>query len=365
MAPTKQPSKLYVLREGVRIFRNGEEIRLRKGIWNYSEAALQLRGQDETTVRFFEIVYKAFVEGKPVDPDEIATRAGMGPEDLEYCREWFRSLQHQQFLSDADLNEIVRTSTAILGGVNAGFEQRVGNPRSVLFFTDTDYIGPTAKTLSSEIALPLDFMPAENLQQLAEPDLTTRTDAVNHTKSLAELKKMVLPYACVVGCVSSPNLRLLRNLNRVLIEVEKPLILGLIDGPFMTVFSALPAESGCFECFEQRMLARLEDTVVYHQFVKSTAAATKVNGRVLAPQLHMLLATALAEAFLYATIGMLRLAGRILNIYLPLFEIQVQDLLRVPYCPACGFISKSRMNELYTSSKRLLADMMTKVEIES
>ena len=142
------------------------------------------------------------------------------------------------------------------------------------------------------------------------------------------------------------------------------MILGMIDGPFMTVLSTLPMESGCFECFEHRMLARLEDTLVYHQFVRGAGMGSRANGRWLAPQLHMLLAMALSEAFLYATVGMLRLAGRILNIYLPLLEIQVQDLLRNPYCPACGFISKSQMNEMYTSSTRLIADMMAKVEIE-
>jgi thiazole/oxazole-forming peptide maturase SagC family component len=354
-----------MLREGVRIFKNGEEIRFRKGIWNYSEAALQLAGQDDAVVRFFEAVYTAFLQGNRVDLSAVATRVGMSPEDLASCHEWFESLHHQQFLCDTNLRDVVRTTTSLLGGSPTGFEERVQDPRPVLFFTETDYIGSAAKALASEIALPLDFLPAESLQQLAAADLTTRTDAVEHTRALATFKKLILPYACVVGCVAAPNLRLLRNLNRVLVEVEMPLILGLIDGPFMTVLSALPAETGCFECFEQRMLARLQDTEVYHQFVRNAQATTNVNGRPLAPQLHMLLATAISEAFLYSTIGMFRLAGRILNIYLPLFEIQVQDLLRVPYCPACGFISKSQMNEMYSSSKRLLADIMAKVEITS
>jgi thiazole/oxazole-forming peptide maturase SagC family component len=365
VTPTKQPSDVYMLREGVRIFRNGEEIRFRKGVWNYSEAALQLTGQDEAVVRFFEVAYTAFVQGQEVDLSAIATRVGVSPENLASCHEWFESLQHQQFLCDKDLRDVVRTTSALLGGNLTGFEDRIGDPRPVLFFSDTEYIRSTAKGLSSEIALPLDFLQAESMQALAAADLTTRTDAVEHTQALSQLEKLVLPYACVVGCMAAPNLRILRNLNRVLIEVEKPLILGLIDGPFMTVLSTLPTESGCFECFEQRMLARLEDTVVYHQFVQNTGTGSTANGRWRAPQLHMLLATAISEAFLYATVGMLRLAGRILSIYLPLLEIQVQDLLRVPYCPACGFISKSQMNEMYTSSKRLLAEMMAKVEVES
>lgn len=365
MAQANQPSAVYTLRESVRIFRNGEEIRLRKGIWNYSEAALQLTGQNDTVVRFFDAAYTAFAQGDCVDPNAIAARVGMTAEDLTSCIEWFESLGHQQFLSATELRDVVRTSSALLGGAPSGFEERVGTPRPVLFLADTEYTGSAAKALSSEVGLPLDFIQADSIREMVLADLTTRTDAVKYVQSLSKFKNLITPYACVVGCLAAPNLRLLRNLNRILIEVEKPLILGLMDGPFMTVLAALPAESGCFECFEQRMLARLEDTLVYHEFVRNTQTDSKVNGRSLAPQLHMLLATAISEAFLYSTIGMMRLAGRILNIYLPLLEIQVQDLLRVPYCPACGFISKSQMSDMYTSSKRLLTDMMAKVEIGS
>src|SRR5262249_6876375 len=141
--------------------------------------------------------------------------------------------------------------------------------------------------------------------------------------------------------------------------------MGLIDGPFISALSTFATETGCFECFEQRMLARLEDTLVYHQFVQATTAGggAAASGPWLSPQLHVLTALVISEAFLWSTLGMMRLAGRSVSIYLPLLEIQVQDLLRVPYCPACGFISKAHVNEMYTSSKRLVADMMAKIDV--
>ena len=137
-----------------------------------------------------------------------------------------------------------------------------------------------------------------------------------------------------------------------------------MDGPFVTLLSTLPTETGCFECFEQRMLARLEDTLVYHQFVESTSGAAAPPERWLSPGMHMLTAAVISEGFIYSSIGMQRLAGRIINVYLPLLEIQVQDLLRVPYCPACGFVATAAMNELYTSTKRLVSEMLDKIEIE-
>ena len=157
---------------------------------------------------------------------------------------------------------------------------------------------------------------------------------------------------------------MLRNLNRLLIAAEKPLILGLIDGPFMSVLGTLATETGCFECYEQRMLARLEDTVVYHRFVESTAKRTDAVGPWFSTQMHMLMAAVISDGLIYSSLGLMRFAGRIVNIYVPLLEVQVQDLLRVPYCPACGFISKARMNEAYTSTNRLVTEMLANIELE-
>jgi hypothetical protein len=61
---------------------------------------------------------------------------------------------------------------------------------------------------------------------------------------------------------------------------------------------------------------------------------------------------------------MMRLTGRVVNVYLPLLEVQVQDLLRVPYCPACGYVARGQMNEMYTSTKRLVSDMLGRIAIE-
>ena len=190
-----------------------------------------------------------------------------------------------------------------------------------------------------------------------------KADLIYKTE-LAKFEKVFHSYSCVLGCLAAPNLSVLRNLNRVLVRSEKPLILGLIDGPFVSALSTIATETGCFECFEQRMLARLEDTLVYHQFVQATGGGLAGGGPWLSPQLHVLTALVISEGFLCSTLGMMRLAGRVVSIYLPLLEIQVQDVLRVPYCPACGFISKAQMNEIYTSSQRLVTEMMAKIEVE-
>jgi hypothetical protein len=78
------------------------------------------------------------------------------------------------------------------------------------------------------------------------------------------------------------------------------------------------------------MLARLQDTMVYHRFAESTGAGLTGGRSWFAPPLHILTAAVISEAYLYSTLSVTRLVGRIVNTYLPLLEIQVQDLLRVP-----------------------------------
>jgi thiazole/oxazole-forming peptide maturase SagC family component len=348
----------------VRVFYSGEEIRFRKGVWNFNEAILRLSQQEEKVVRFFSALYEGFLQSRTVDAEAIAGDLGIGPAELEdYCGV-LENLKRQQYLDHPQPNDAGRILSGLLGGNLSGFEQYVGEPRPVLFFADTDCARETARTLARQTSLPLDFLDDLTLAGLAQADLTTRTDAVGHVEAVARYEKLFLPYSCVLGCVAAPNLSMLRNLNRLLIRAQKPLVLGLIDGPFACLLSTLATQTGCFECFEQRLLARLEDMAVYHRFVESTAAQKSPSAAGFAPLLHMLTSGVVSEGYLYSALGILRLAGRVVNTYMPLLEIQVQDLLRVPYCPACGFIAQAQMTDMYTSSKRLVTDLLAKVEVE-
>lgn len=365
MTATDQKLPVYGLAEGVRVFRTGDEIRFRKGVWNHQEATLRLTRQAPSVIRFLSAVYEALVEGRDADLGAIGKELGTSAQEMSRYCELFESLKQKLFLHDTKQKDAARAVSALLGGNLGGFDGEIGNPRPVMFFSDSEFTRNSARALAHEIGLPLDLLEEEVLHELSIADLTTRTDAVGYMETVAKYEKIFQPYSCVLGCVGAPNLSFLRNLNRLLMRSHKPLILGLIDGPFIVALSTVATETGCFECFEHRMLARLEDTAVYQQFVRFTAGTSTIaHGPWLTPQLQMLAPVVISEAYMYSTVGLMRLAGRVVNVYLPLLEIQVQDLLRVPYCPACGYISKAHMNEMYTSTKRLVTDMMAKIRVE-
>jgi thiazole/oxazole-forming peptide maturase SagC family component len=363
-APT--PKGVYRLREGVRILNTSdEEIRFRKGVWNFNEAVLRLAGQDERAVRFLKAVTHELLYAGKADIDKLPLTQDLEPQELDELCEVLDSLAQQQYLAIGTEGSVTDTVSALLGGSLSGFEPYVGTARPVMFFTDNSYAKDAAAAIARQIDLPMDVLDGGTQSTLGRIDLTTKVDALEQVRQIEELQRHFTSYCCVVGCLASPNISMLRNLNRVLIKAEIPLILGLIDGPFASVLSIVPRQSGCFECYEQRLLARLEDTFAYHQYVRSTADANGTTGpspaTSYAPALHMLAGAVISEAFLHATLSVLRLAGRTLSVYLPLLEVQVQDILRVPYCPGCGFIATAQMKEMYTSSRRLVSEMVARV----
>ncbi len=364
MEPKPENPYVYFVSEGVRIFyARDQEIRFRKGIWNYQEANLQLQGQPAAVQAFFTQVVSDLMQKDSVDLAAIAQQQGIAEPTLHQYQEVLQNIQRQGFLYQAQDQEISRLVSLLLSSNIAGLENYVREPRPVLFVSDNEYSQKAAKTIAEEIHLPLDVLDSQTFHEIASMDLTTKTDAISVLKNTDKLKPIFAPYDAVIGSFAAPHLCFLRNLNRILLSIEKPLILGLIDGPFLTLVATQSPQTGCFECFEQRMLVRLEDHVAYHKFVASMPLKT-IQSKIFTPPLHLLTSAVVSEGFLHASLGVLRLSGRILNIYLPVLEIQVQDLLRVPYCPGCGFIAAAQMKEMYTSSKKVMDQMLQQVEIQ-
>ena len=63
MAANGNAARVYALSDGVRVFRSGDEIRFRKGVWSYTEAAVRLTGQEQRVVQFFGRLYEILVKG--------------------------------------------------------------------------------------------------------------------------------------------------------------------------------------------------------------------------------------------------------------------------------------------------------------
>jgi thiazole/oxazole-forming peptide maturase SagC family component len=357
--------KTLLLREDVQIYYNGaDELRFRKGVWNFEEAILTFEGlskdHKDTLVKMFNLLQ----EGAAVDGERLPDEQNLTQLEREQVVQTLDALRAKDYISNGDDADARRFLNQLLAGTTDYVTNSTFSEKPVLFFADTESIKDYAVMLAKEINMPLKVMTQDEFKVIEAMDLTTKFDAYGTRKQLESLSEMLAPFSCLVGCIERPHIIFLRNVNRVLVQTSQVLSLSLLDGPFTTVFTIKPPETGCFECFEQRLLARMEEMPSYQQFVNQTRNLPRFDNKIRAsPLMHSLAAQALFEGLMVCKIGKAKFAGRVLNTYVPLMEIQVQPLLRVPFCPACGFVAEARMEEMYTSSKKIVDRVLERITL--
>lgn len=357
----------YILGQNVSIYKtNPTEIRIRKGIWNYEEAVLDMSMLSKELQDVMAEVLDKLDKGESIQPDVYIKERISEPESQTLFSDAINSLKAQKYLVSTDESKTAALMTELLGGV---FANRFGyvpeNLQPVLYITDLDSTAKYVKFLSEDIGLPATVVSVKELHQFAESDLTTRYEGLSTTSQYNELSKILSPYKCVAMALSNPGMTFLRNLNRVAVADSVMLSMALIDGPFLTAMTFKPTETGCFECFENRVMARLQEISAYREFSKKFTIKDSAGKSLshISPLLNTFASIPMFEAFMYSCIGKTTLAGRILNVYLPALEIQVQDLLRISSCPACGFISLAKMEEMYTSTTKIVENLASKILI--
>lgn len=356
----------YALSDSAVVFNNQvNEIRIRKGVWNYEEAILSLEAESEAVK---DLVFAAFSDldaGKAVDFDEYMQKYSISSAEKEGILSMVTGLKEQCYIVDAERSN----TTQLLHDLINGTYEAVGlqndvylNP--ILFFSDNVIIKKEAARLCESVSLPIHILTDEEYSVILNSDVVTRFDGCTTKNDLAKICDIIAPYCCIVGGVGKLNVSFMRSLNRALIELSKPLSMALLDGPFTSVFTIKPPETGCFECMEQRIFARIQDHPVYRRFIDSTRSK-KINNNAVyyTPLLSSAVSTAIFEGLTISAIGKSKFAGRALNTYVPVMELQVEDILRVPYCPACGTIAKAQIDEMYTSSKKLVDTILEKIEL--
>jgi len=362
----KMESK-YKLKDGVRIYFNGDnEIRFRKGIWNYEEAVLDVNFFDEGIRPAVIEIFNDLSKGKDADLAPYHAKYSLNSDETGTLHDLMRQLLEQNFLSDGadqDLSEIVKS---LIGGTaSLGFGEGKGRTlRPVMAICDTAAMKEYIMMLAEQTGLPVTVMNEEDVNRISQANLTDKLEALPTLASLNEFKMILALYCCVMVSLERPRVKLLRNLNRILLALNIPMTLAMLDGPFLSVMTIKGYETGCFECFENRVMARLEDMSAYKNFVEKEGGMISVTDKTFTtPILQSIASSAFFDALLISTINKAKLAGRVLNIYLPLLEIQTQDLLRTPFCSACGHIAKAQYDEMYTSSKKIVDNMVQKISI--
>lgn len=358
--------RIYKLGESTEIFFNGDtEITFRKGVWNYEEALLDLSVFDDGAQEIVLAVMRTLSEGGSVTPEALQELFGTDQDNAEKTASLLEELSEQAYLSNGGEQRIKELITHLIGGTaSLGFDGTLNGQAGTLLVCDSGIVSKQLADMSRQISLPMDVLSDEDASEVVAADLTGKLDALKTEKAMEPLTAIFAPYSSVLVCMQRPHIKLLRNLNRILLRMDIPFVVCLIDGPFLSVMTIKGYETGCFECYETRVMARLESMSAYRSYVERTSGNLRKSDLTsVTPILNMIASLGLFEAFLINTIHKAKLAGRIFNIYLPLLEVQVQDLLRVPFCSACGHIAKAEYEEMYTSSEEIVAKLVEHVEL--
>jgi thiazole/oxazole-forming peptide maturase SagC family component len=360
----KDEEEKYILPENVRIYTSEDEVRIRDGVWSFHEVVINLSTEPDEVRKGVQELFEKLKTGIPVSCSEIKDKHQLTSEKIDELTRLCEELKRKGLITTEIENTFTFQATKALLGEYIP-ELNILERKRILFFSDSSYAADAARNICNHLHIKPDIMGNELFNKLRQDDLTTKTDAISTIKSMEKYEKELYMYDCIIGCLSDLQVTFLRNLNRMLLRMEKPLSLGIIDGPFLSLLTIHPPQTGCLECFENRILSRMEDHVAYHRFVDSqTKTAQPTKTFECSPLLHMLVSMVISEGFLLSTIKKAKFTGRVLNIYLPIFEIQCQDILRLPFCPACGHVAKGKAEEMYINSRALINRLLEKITIE-
>ncbi len=334
--------------------------RIRTGVWNFEEAVIDVSQESEAVARTVRAALGALAEGPitladHLDPD-------LSPIERANVERLFVDLAQAGVVVPAQERLDQQAITAALLGRLSSPYPGVNEPPTgeVLFWTDTPAALESAQRLADSLRMRLSPMPEELTSELSRADLLSRIDGYRTEVDTARLRSMLTSAAAVVTVFQRPLVPTLRALNRLLDDQSVPWVSAFVDGPFITMLGLKPPYTGCFECFEQRSLSRLEDHVAYHQFVGAPVPQTGPQDTD-APMTHLLTSLAVTEGYLHVALGTSRMMGRALGIHLPTLEIQVQDLLRMPNCPCCGRVSRQRLREINFHSRAVVDRVVSEV----
>ena len=353
----------YVFREGTLVQLNENSLEITSGIWNYYSVNIDFAPQWKPLMQF--IVNLGLKEG--VSLKKLHNEFELDESDLESLKDLLDQLYNEGLLLDKKIANL-RTSAvlSLLGLGDVQIKALLGEklskyPKIALIATDT-FTKEMISKLNYDKFMDISILSEEQTSNLKKNDLSFNLTAVEVSKALREFEYFK-DYDVITVIANYPHPILLRNLNRISLKFNKPFVFGALDGPFLLLASFIPFETSCFECFETRIKAQLRHLKEYTDFVetlKSIEPQQKVFDSV--PLLHLLMSLTLNETLVLGNTGFGYFVGRLLSLYLPLFEVQIQDILRIPTCPACGYTNSAKMKELYFDFRKVVTDIAKKLE---
>ncbi|MGT2744377.1 streptolysin associated protein SagC [Streptococcus phocae subsp. phocae] len=353
----------YQLNSNVRIVQFNETFCFRKGIWDFNEASLDTSQESQELKAVLSTIVSDLFKGEAVDLSVFESQ--LDAADFAKLTEVIDALYYSDFLMDEDAHNLQENIMKVLLG-NFRFmigPEKTMNPEPILFISDIDFVNASALALSKELGLSLEVASDDLKDLIQETDVSSRLDALTHRQNMRLLSDKLSAYQAIVVCQQRLNITMVRHLNEVIVALKKQLLLGYVDGPFIHVCALNPPKTADFDSLERRVLARLQDHTLYQQFANQMLPATQSVSQAFLPLLNILMNLLLSEAFLVARTGSSKFEGRLLSIYLPTLEIQVQDILKMSNSQAQGALAKLKYEDQQIATREVVKALLKEDEV--
>lgn len=354
--------QIFKKMSNVSIYYNGDsEIRLRKGVWNFEEVAINLNYVSENLAKAIKEIFSNIDENIEYSLEKVNTDCELSVDEFMNLSSMLEELHSQNYLCDETTNNIDLILKDIIGG---SISKRFGFYQSnsfapILLLCDNTIVADTIVRQGEDLSMPIKTVSDIMIDKLMSLDISNM-DPLTTKENLSEIVSELDIYPSFLIVLEKPNMKLIRAFNRALKIMNKSATLVMLDGPFVTMTTVKPPETGCLECFENRVVARMEEMSIYQNFVSQSKFEQK-DYTYVTPILNTFAMLGLQEMLLILATGKSKFIGRVLSIYLPLFEVQIQDLLRIPVCPACGAFACAEFEEMYTSTQNIVGKLVDKV----
>ncbi|HEL0009658.1 TPA: streptolysin associated protein SagC [Streptococcus equi subsp. zooepidemicus] len=348
----------YQLNSNVRIVQFDDTFCFRKGLWDFNEAVLDIAQEPQALKEAYYSIISDWFNGKAIDTDTYEKT--LESDLFAKLSEVITALYYNDLLMLEDAYALEENIMKVLTG-NYHFIAESGQAKDtapVLFISDSSYVNESAELLAKHLNLNLQVASDELKMLIQETDVTSRLDALEHHRNMKCLSEKLADYQSIVICQGRLNIMMLRHLNEISVALKKQMVLGFVDGPFIHACTLNPPHSADFDSLERRVLARLQDHTLYQRFASQQLPPTQPVSSSYVPLLNVLMNLVVSEAFIIAQTGSSKFEGRLLSVYLPTLEIQVQDILKMSNSQTQGALAKLRYEDQQISTREIVKKLL-------
>ncbi|WAA12659.1 hypothetical protein [Fervidibacillus halotolerans] len=177
--------------------------------------------------------------------------------------------------------------------------------------------------------------------------IQSSTDFIKETEILNKYRNAFKDYDYIYYLASLTSLYKIRAINKLMLMIQKPFFLGLADNENIFITGIDPKITGCFECFEKKILAKFDFRELH---------VPNEHGSISHSELFLMASILHKNIEQTEVNGISMLMGNVLYFYFPNFEYSFDFNRRTILCNTCAGLNQIHFEEQNIRSINILKE---------